>query len=70
MRLNEYIEDNQVKVAEFAVAIGVTRDCVYKYMSGKRKPTDEIILQNIKVETQGKVTANDFYALPKKRDRK
>lgn len=66
MLLRDYITKYEKKVSEFALEIGVTRDCVQKYMSGKRRPTDEEVLLRIYNATDGAVTANDFYDIPSK----
>lgn len=70
MLLIDYIAKNKIKVADFALKIGVTRDCVHKYIRGERKPIDDEILKNIAYITKGEVTANDFYGItPKRRKR-
>lgn len=61
MLLRDWIIDHKKKVTAFALEIGVTRDCVQKYMSGKRRPTDQKVLQKIFEATGGDVTANDFF---------
>lgn len=63
MILRDYISKYKKRVSTFASEIGVTRDCVYKYMSGDRIP-DEAIMPMIYRATNGKVTANDFFDLP------
>ncbi len=70
MQLREYFDQSKKTIVAFAHEIGVTRDCVQKYLSGKRKPNDEDVLLRIFKATGGLVTANDFYDLPKKPSRK
>lgn len=66
MLLREFITENHLTVIDFAQKIGVTRDCVQKYMSGKRRPKNKDILLRILKLTDGQVTANDFYGPIKK----
>lgn len=64
MRLSEFLENNDISVAEFARLIGVkSRATVYRYAEGLRIP-DEVVMPKIFSATNGKVTANDFYNLP------
>lgn len=70
MLLRDWMTINKKKISEFASEIGVKRDCIQKYMSGKRRPIDEQIIQKIIDVTGGAVTANDFYGLTLKPKRK
>lgn len=72
MILRDYISKYKKRVTTFATEIGVTRDCVYKYMNGDRIPEKEVMPSIVRV-TKGEVTANDFHDLPilrKKRSRR
>lgn len=74
MRLEEYIKRHSISVADFANRIGAgSRATVYRYISKKgdlrRVPSSEMMAKILLV-TNGEVTANDFYNLPKPRKRK
>lgn len=64
MLLQEYKRKYKLTVEGLAHGLGVTPDCVYKYLSGDRKPKENVMLLIYKI-TNGLVTANDFY-LPQK----
>ena len=57
--LNDYMRKSKMTVAEFADAIGVSTMTVYRYLSGERRPSWEI-LPKIVAATGGKVTADSF----------
>lgn len=61
MLLKDYIAESGVTVVSLAKRLGVTRDCIHKYISGDRRPKNKLILNRILKATDGKVTANDFY---------
>lgn len=73
MQLSEYLQSNDISVSEFARLIGAkSRATIHRYMKpgkGKRIP-DETMMPRIHEVTNGQVTANDFYDLPKKINRK
>lgn len=64
MLLKDYIEQHGVRVVFLAEQVGVTRDCIYKYMSGERRPKDREILLRIAKVTRGLVKAKDFAVAP------
>jgi transcriptional regulator with XRE-family HTH domain len=62
MKLKRYLKKNGIKQAEFAAAIGVSKQAVVWWVSDnshRRRPNTEN-LRKIKKFTNGKVTANDF----------
>lgn len=59
MNLDTYLNNNQIKKANFAKAIGVSVQALYRYLSGDRTPRPAII-RRIKRATNGEVTANSF----------
>lgn len=63
MQLHEYLSNNGISQAEFARLIGESPQNVQRYVSGKRRPSDDETYQNIAHVTSGQVTANDFYGL-------
>jgi hypothetical protein len=63
MQLKIYLEINNITPDQFALIVGCSKDAVYKWCSGDRKPKDEILMQRIFEITGGAVTANDFYGL-------
>lgn len=61
MRLAEYLKRTDTAYAEFGRRIGVkSRSTVARYASGQRIPSSRI-MPRIFEETDGQVTANDFY---------
>ena len=61
MTLKEYLKGRSISA--FAVAIEVTPQAVYRYMSGERMP-ERPVMHKIVFATDGKVTANDFHDVP------
>jgi len=62
MRLSDYLEQTETTYAEFGRRIGVkSRSTVTRYANGRRIPSCEIMARIVKA-TQGRVTANDFFA--------
>ncbi|HWJ86904.1 MAG TPA: helix-turn-helix transcriptional regulator [Pelagibacterium sp.] len=59
MLLADYLRKRNLAAASFAQAIGVSRQTVFRYISGERMPR-RAILNRIEEETQGAVTASDF----------
>ena len=59
MTLKEWMDKNKVSVAELARAALVTREAVYCWLDGTRKPGLTSLLAIEKV-TKGKVLARDF----------
>lgn len=66
MHLDEYLKENSISVADFALLIGAkSRATVYRYIGkeeNKRIPTPEMLVRIIKT-TGGQVTPNDFYEI-------
>lgn len=63
MRLQQFLDQNNIGRAEFAKAIGVSEVAITRYVGGKRMPRPEILVK-IKVATNGAVTPNDFLHAP------
>lgn len=59
MKISQYIAKNKINITEFAKAIGVKRNSVYRYQRGRR-PSDEVITKIIQI-TEGAVTLQDFF---------
>lgn len=59
MKLADYLSEAEIKPSAFAERLGVTRQTLWRYMSGERRP-EWSILEVIARETGGKVTPNDF----------
>lgn len=62
MTLAEFLSEADIKPTAFAERIGVTRQTLWRYMSGERRPEWDV-LERIQTETSGQVTPNDFLAL-------
>lgn len=60
MKLAAYLECNDISPAEFAGRISVHETSVYRYLRGERIPNRDT-LERIHLETNGQVTANDFF---------
>lgn len=63
MKLAEYLSDAEIKASAFAERIGVTRQTLWRYMSGERRPEWDV-LERIAQATRGQVTPNDFLEAP------
>ncbi len=63
MQLRDYLNQSNISPINFAGLVGVGHQNVYRYLSGKRIPSPEI-MRRIVVATDGQVTPNDFYDLP------
>lgn len=65
MQLNDWLTDNHLSAAEFATRLGVHKGTVYRWLE-LRKPGEPVfrpaweLIKKIKVETDGKVTADDW----------
>lgn len=59
MTLSEWLDDQEISDATFAERIGVTRQALHRYKTGKRTPRTNII-RKITAETLGQVRADDF----------
>lgn len=62
MKLDEYMKQQDLTDESFGRRIGVNRLQVLKYRHGNAKPREEV-MQKIHDESDGQVTANDFYNL-------
>jgi predicted transcriptional regulator len=61
MRLAEYLSETGLTRAEFALQIGVKQFSVTRYLNG-RVPEPSVMCKIIEA-TDGKVSANDFFAV-------
>lgn len=60
MRLSDYLSDRpEITDADFAERIGVSRQALWRYKSGDRRPEWDV-LAKISEVTNGEVTPNDF----------
>jgi putative transcriptional regulator len=63
MKLSVYLAENNLSDADFAAAIGVTRQAVHRYRTGERIP-DQPTMAKIVEAANGAVTPNDFFNVP------
>jgi transcriptional regulator with XRE-family HTH domain len=63
MRLDIYLEKNNIPVEQFADKIGVHRTSVYRFMKGLAFPR-KVTIERIIAATGGKVRADDFFDDP------
>lgn len=63
MDLRQYLDESGLSATEFAGRIGVTPMAVSRYLGRERVPRAGVLARII-AETNGKVTANDFFDLP------
>lgn len=61
MKLSLYLEKTGLSVSAFAARIGVDHSSVSRYARDERIPGRDV-MQRIRAETGGAVTADDFYA--------
>ena len=59
MKLADFLSNADIKATAFAERIGVTRQTLWRYISGERRPEWDV-LERIQRETEGQVTPNDF----------
>lgn len=59
--LSAYLEERNIAAQDFADAIGVRVQSVYRYMTGERIP-EPAVMARIKAETGGALNADHFYA--------
>lgn len=69
MDLKSYLDTENIPVASFAEMIGVKRQTVYSYLSGKKFPSKKT-MPKIKEATSEKVTADSFYPSTEHKDSK
>jgi predicted transcriptional regulator len=62
MHLREYIDRNNINVTAFAQEVGVSRNTIYAYIRGERRPSLKTY-NRIKDRTEGQVDANSFFGL-------
>jgi transcriptional regulator with XRE-family HTH domain len=61
MRLHAYLTRNDIRVDDFAAAIGVSSlSTIYRYIRGERIPCSRT-MERIRDLTGGAVTADDFF---------
>lgn len=59
MKLASYLLQEEISDSAFAERIGVSRQALWRYKSGDRRPEWDV-LERIAHETSGQVTPNDF----------
>lgn len=59
MRLADFLHEHRVSSATFAQRVGVTRQAMWRYRSGERRPEWDV-LERIALASGGLVTPNDF----------
>lgn len=59
MRLDDYLKNADITIAEFAETLGVTYETVRRYCRGEAFPRPKT-LRDIEAATGGKVRAEDF----------
>lgn len=62
MTLKDWLSEQNVEPSAFAERIGRTTEAVRRYVNGARIP-DRATMPLIVSETQGSVTANDFFGI-------
>jgi transcriptional regulator with XRE-family HTH domain len=62
MTLRDWLAVRQVSIPAFAVRIGRSPEAVRRYANGDRIP-DKETMPLIAAETEGAVTANDFFGI-------
>lgn len=63
MKLADYLAQQEISDSAFADRIGVSRQALWRYKSGDRRPEWDV-LERIAHETSGQVTPNDFLPVP------
>jgi DNA-binding transcriptional regulator YdaS (Cro superfamily) len=61
MHLSEHLDTHGLTYSAFARQIGVSAETVRRYCNGERVPAPSIMRRIIRA-TEGKVTADSFYA--------
>lgn len=61
MKLADYLKEHEISAREFAPKVGVSPEAIRLYLTGQRRPRADVI-QAIAAETNGAVSANDFFA--------
>ncbi len=59
MKLEQYLNDNEIKHHEFAGKVGTSQASITRYVNGDRRPSIEMI-EKIKRATKGKVQHADW----------
>lgn len=62
MTLDAYLNQNELKDADFAAKVGCDRTTIYRIRAKGQRPSPELI-EKIARETAGQVQPNDFYGL-------
>jgi transcriptional regulator with XRE-family HTH domain len=60
MQLRAYLATQDITIAAFADALGVSIQAVHRYLNGERLPKREVMAR-IACVTKGKVQPNDFF---------
>tara|TARA_Y100000004_G_scaffold18436_1_gene18968 strand:- start:3241 stop:3432 length:192 start_codon:yes stop_codon:yes gene_type:complete len=62
MKLNEYLKEEKISIAKFAMKCGIPFPTISKYYYGEKIPRQEN-MHKIYRCTEKKVDANDFYGI-------
>lgn len=62
MTLKDWLAENDVSIPQFAARINRAPETVRRYVAGERIP-DKETMPLIAQETEGSVTANDFFGI-------
>jgi len=62
MKLNEYLKEEKLSIAKFAMKCGIPFPTISKYYYGEKIPRQEN-MHKIYECTEKKVDANDFYGI-------
>lgn len=62
MKLDRWLKVNDISQADFARAIGMDPASVSRVVTGRQWPSAEMMIQIVE-RTEGKVTANDVFAV-------
>jgi transcriptional regulator with XRE-family HTH domain len=63
MKLQQFLDQNNISRADFARAVGVSEVAITRYVGGKRMPRTDLLVK-IREATKGAVTADDFLPEP------
>jgi hypothetical protein len=64
MKIGDYLHQNNIPVIAFAKRVKKSRQTVYEWIWGEKRPIDDETYALIFKETDGQVTPNDFYNVP------
>jgi DNA-binding transcriptional regulator YdaS (Cro superfamily) len=65
MTLDQYLSENRIKQDAFATRLGISQPTVSRLVGGKQLPSPGLV-KRIYWMTEGAVTPNDLFMLPRK----